>query len=100
MLEKFLPTPLSQLTAIVLMPAISGLWFFLDSFLELMPFSLTANLLLTKLLLVMVVTIIGLLIIIVSIVKSHNKISSQKPQIAYGVTIELPKRKAFMGLER
>lgn len=100
MLEKFLPTPLSQSTAIVLMPAISGLWFFLDSFSELMPFTLTANLHLTKLLLVMLVIIIGLLIIIVSIVKSHNNISSQKPQIAYGVTIEPPKRKALMGRER
>ncbi len=71
-LNEYIPTKLAQLVLKITIFTITLAWYFFDEILKLMPYSLEANKILTKLALVFGISTVGLLIMLISIIVNYN----------------------------
>jgi hypothetical protein len=74
-IQRLLPTDTANLTAGLTALAIPAVWTTLPSILELMPFSLAADMLLTRITITLLLLIVALFIILCSVIRSHNRLA-------------------------
>ena len=87
-----LPTNFSRLACVITVTSCIVVYYFLNDLISLMPYTLEANKVLTKILILVVIFAIGLFITLCHMIKEHNRLIDEIKDLNFNNSISNPVR--------